>query len=52
VLEARRRLAHGRDPVARIAADLGFDDASNFSKYFQHRTGTTPAAFRERVRRH
>ncbi|MEV4053504.1 helix-turn-helix domain-containing protein [Amycolatopsis sp. NPDC049688] len=51
VLEARRRLAHGRDPVARIAADLGFDDASNFSKFFRHRTGTTPAAFRERVRK-
>ncbi|MET8847915.1 helix-turn-helix domain-containing protein [Amycolatopsis sp. NPDC004625] len=50
VLEARRRLAHGGDPVARIAADLGFDDASNFSKYFRQRTGTTPAAFRERVR--
>ncbi|RSM38399.1 AraC family transcriptional regulator [Amycolatopsis balhimycina DSM 5908] len=46
VLEAKRLLAHGRDPVARIAADLGFDDPSNFSKYFQHRTGTTPAAFR------
>ncbi|WP_103352217.1 AraC family transcriptional regulator [Amycolatopsis sp. CA-128772] len=50
VLEAKRQLAHGRDPVARIAAELGFDDASNFSKYFQHRTGTTPAAFREQVR--
>ena len=50
VLEAKRLLAHGRDPVARIAADLGFDDPSNFSKYFQHRTGTTPAAFRDRVR--
>ncbi|WP_410614467.1 helix-turn-helix domain-containing protein [Amycolatopsis sp. lyj-109] len=52
VLEARRLLAHGRDPVARIAADLGFDDPSNFSKYFQQRTGTTPAAFRDRVRPH
>lgn len=50
VLEAKRLLAHGRDPVARIAADLGFDDPSNFSKYFQHRTGTTPAVFRARVR--
>ncbi|MFC5688901.1 helix-turn-helix domain-containing protein [Amycolatopsis mediterranei] len=50
VLEAKRQLAHGRNPVARIAEDLGFDDPSNFSKYFQHRTGTTPAAFRDRVR--
>jgi AraC-like DNA-binding protein len=50
VLEAKRLLAHGPDPVARIAEELGFDDPSNFSKYFQHRTGTTPATFRDRVR--
>jgi AraC-like DNA-binding protein len=50
VLEARRLLAHGHDPVARIAGQLGFDDPSNFSKYFQQRTGTTPAAFRDRIR--
>ncbi|WP_410586650.1 helix-turn-helix domain-containing protein [Amycolatopsis sp. lyj-23] len=50
VLEAKRLLAHGPDPVARIAAELGFEDASNFSKYFHHRTGTTPAAFRDHVR--
>jgi AraC-like DNA-binding protein len=50
VLEAKRLLAHGPDPVARIAGQLGFDDPSNFSKYFQHRTGTTPAAFRDRFR--
>jgi AraC-like DNA-binding protein len=49
VLEAKRLLAHGRDPVATIAADLGFDDPSNFSKYFRQRTGTTPAAFRDRA---
>lgn len=50
VLEAKRLLAHGPDPVARIAAELGFDDSSNFSKYFHQRAGTTPAAFRDRVR--
>ncbi|HEX6355656.1 helix-turn-helix domain-containing protein [Actinophytocola sp.] len=50
VLEAKRLLAHGRDPVARIAGQLGFDDPSNFSKYFQQRTDTTPATFRARVR--
>ncbi|RJO71047.1 AraC family transcriptional regulator [Nocardia panacis] len=48
LLEAKRLLAHGRDPVARIAEDLGFDDPSNFSKYFHQRTGLTPAAFRAR----
>ncbi|MVU80873.1 helix-turn-helix domain-containing protein [Nocardia sp. ET3-3] len=48
ILEAKRLLVHSRNPVARIAADLGFDDASNFSKYFQQRVGTTPLAFRTR----
>ncbi|TCO44590.1 AraC-like DNA-binding protein [Kribbella antiqua] len=50
VLEAKRLLAHGADPVAQIAEQLGYDDPSNFSKYFHHRTGTTPARFRTRVR--
>lgn len=50
VLEAKRLLAHGEDPVARIADRLGFDDASNFVKYFALRAGTTPAAFRHRYR--
>lgn len=49
VLEAKRLLAHGRDPVARIAERLGFDDPSNFSKYFQQRAGVTPLGFRERA---
>ncbi|MEV0292982.1 helix-turn-helix transcriptional regulator [Nocardia sp. NPDC050710] len=50
VLEAKRLLTHAQDPVTRIAERLGFDDASNFSKYFQQRTGSTPAAFRGAVR--
>lgn len=50
VLEAKRLLAHGNDAIARIADHLGFDDPANFSKYFQHRTGSTPAAFRAGAR--
>ncbi|WP_166346358.1 helix-turn-helix domain-containing protein [Phytoactinopolyspora limicola] len=50
ILEARRLLAHADLPAARIAAQLGFDDATNFSKYFHHRTGATPGAFRASVR--
>ena len=50
VLEAQRMLAHGDDSIAAIAAALGFDDASNFSKYFTRRAGTTPAVFRHRAR--
>jgi AraC family transcriptional activator of pobA len=46
VLEAKRRLVHETVAVERIAMDLGFDDASNFSKYFKHRVGQTPNRFR------
>jgi AraC-like DNA-binding protein len=50
VLEAQRMLVHGDEPIATIADALGFDDPSNFSKYFAQRAGTTPAAFRQRAR--
>ncbi|MFG2828645.1 helix-turn-helix domain-containing protein [Streptomyces sp. NPDC048434] len=50
VLEAKRLLAHGDQSAARIADRLGFDDATNFSKFFQRQTGTTPIAFRTAVR--
>jgi AraC-like DNA-binding protein len=49
VLEAQRMLLHGDEPVAAIAGALGFDDPSNFSRYFTQRAGTTPAAFRRRA---
>jgi AraC-like DNA-binding protein len=50
VLEAKRLLAHGDLPAARCAGRLGFEDAANFSKFFQHHTGMTPGAFRASVR--
>ncbi|MEV0369178.1 AraC family transcriptional regulator [Streptomyces sp. NPDC050636] len=50
VLEAKRLLAHGDQSAARIADRLGFADATNFSKFFQRRAGTTPIAFRTAVR--
>jgi len=46
VLEAKRRLVHEATPVALIARDLGFDDPSNFSKYFIRRVGRSPRSFR------
>ncbi|KUJ65952.1 transcriptional regulator [Streptomyces albus subsp. albus] len=46
VLEAKRLLAHSDLPVARVAAQTGFADPANFSKFFLHRTGLTPGAFR------
>jgi AraC-like DNA-binding protein len=50
VLEAKRLLAHRRDPAARISDDLGFDEPTNFAKFFRRETGLTPAAFRAAVR--
>ncbi|MFE0189882.1 AraC family transcriptional regulator [Streptomyces sp. NPDC059008] len=49
-LEAKRLLAHGDQSAARIADRLGFADATNFSKFFQRQTGSTPIAFRVAVR--
>ncbi|MCC3771965.1 AraC family transcriptional regulator, partial [Streptomyces sp. UNOC14_S4] len=50
MLEAKRLLAHSELPAARIAERIGFDDAANFSKFFQHRAGCSPGAFRSDMR--
>ncbi|MEU1193734.1 AraC family transcriptional regulator [Streptomyces sp. NPDC005859] len=50
ILEAKRLLAHGDQSASRIAAQLGFTSATNFSKYFQQRAGQSPIAFRATVR--
>lgn len=49
VLEAKRLLAHGTLPVASISDRLGFDEPTNFVKYFKRETGTTPARFRTQL---
>jgi AraC-like DNA-binding protein len=49
-LEAKRRLAHTTQPVALIAAETGFDEASNFVKFFKRAAGCTPEAFSKQQR--
>ena len=49
-LEAKRLLVHTAMPVAMIAGKLGFDEATNFSKFFKREAGCTPAEFRRRQR--
>jgi AraC-like DNA-binding protein len=49
ILEAKRLLAHSSDPVAKISSDLGFDEPTNFVKYFKRETERTPAQVRARV---
>ena len=46
LLEAKRLLAHSELPIASISRELGFDEATNFVKYFKRETGTPPNQFR------
>lgn len=47
VLEAKRLLAHTTLTVAAVGGRLGFDEATNFVKFFRRVTGTTPGRFRD-----
>jgi AraC-like DNA-binding protein len=48
-LEAKRLLAHTDQPITTISINLGFDDPSNFIKFFKRDTRCTPAEFRRRI---
>lgn len=45
-LEIRRLLTHTDRPIARIAADFGFHDPSNFSKFTRRSLGELPGEIR------
>ena len=47
-LEAKRLLVHTDLPVQVIADDLGFDESTNFVKFFRRVAATSPGAFRSR----
>jgi AraC-like DNA-binding protein len=49
MLEAKRLLAHSDMSVQQIAAGLGCEDQSNFTKAFRKATGETPSAYRKRL---
>jgi len=49
-LEAKRLLVHTEVPVVAIAEKLGFEEATNFSKFFKREVGCTPTEFRQRQR--
>ncbi|MDM0020027.1 helix-turn-helix domain-containing protein [Variovorax saccharolyticus] len=49
-LEAKRLLVHTDMPGVAIAEKLGFEEATNFSKFFKREVGCTPAEFRRRQR--
>lgn len=48
LLEAERQLRYTSMSVTQVAYYLGFEDPAYFSRFFAHRTGTSPRAFRRR----
>lgn len=48
VLEAKRLLAYSMYSVKEIGFALGWDEATNFNKFFKKHVGLTPLAFREK----
>ena len=46
ILEAKRLLAHTDRPIYLVAEGLGFDEATNFAKFFRKNAGQAPAEFR------
>ncbi len=47
MLEAKRLLAHTNESVKEIGFELGFDEPTNFIKYFRKHSHSTPVEFRE-----
>ena len=46
-LEAKRLLAHTNESVKAIGFDIGFEESTNFIKYFKKHNNATPVEFRE-----
>jgi len=49
MLEAKRLLAHTQDTIKEIGYTLGYDEPTNFIKYFKKHKGQTPVEFREQI---
>lgn len=49
-LEAKRLLVHTDSPIFLIAEGLGFEEATNFAKFFKRETGCTPISFRRQYK--
>jgi AraC family transcriptional regulator, transcriptional activator of pobA len=48
MLESKRLLAHSNKSIKEISFELGFDEPTNFTKYFLKHAKTTPVRFREK----
>ncbi|TAJ14451.1 helix-turn-helix domain-containing protein [Marinilabiliaceae bacterium JC017] len=49
ILEAKRQLSQVALPIKEISYALGFDEPTNFVKYFKKQTGVSPKVFREQI---
>jgi len=47
LLEAKRLLVHSNSTIKEIAFILGYEEPTNFIKYFRKHTQNTPSDFRE-----
>lgn len=47
MLEAKRLLAHTNESIKEVGFTLGFEEPTNFIKYFKKHAQTTPTEFRE-----
>lgn len=47
LLEIKRLLVHTNKSIKEIGFDLGFNEPTNFIKYFRQQSGQTPSEFRE-----
>ena len=47
ILQAKRKLINSSIKTTQLAYDLGFEDPTNFTKYFKKQTGLTPKSFIE-----
>jgi len=50
ILEAKRLLAHTTKTVKEIGYELGFEEPTNFNKYFRKHSLITPSQFREQFK--
>jgi AraC family transcriptional activator of pobA len=47
LLEAKRLLVHTENPIKTISLYIGFDETTNFNKFFKKHSGQTPVTFRD-----
>jgi AraC-like DNA-binding protein len=47
ILEAKRILVHTNESIKEVAYNLGFEEPTNFIKYFKKHSSVTPTEFRE-----